>query len=65
MTKKNKLTGQWSLFRHKQRRPLSLTLTPKHHRMVRAAMKRLKLTRADAVALLINQFAAVVERPDR
>ena len=48
------MTGKASLFRGKVRQPISLTLTPAHHAKVRRAMKRLRLTRADLIGLLIE-----------
>jgi hypothetical protein len=61
-----KKTGRVSLFRGKVRgKPLTVTLTPRHWRMVNAAAERLKVTRADLIALLIDQFASVVEIPFR
>lgn len=56
----NKLRGQKSLFRGKVRAPVNLTLTPAHHEKLREAMKRLGLTRADLIALLIERHADTV-----
>ncbi len=54
------LPGKASLFRNKVRAPVSLTLTKAHHAKVRRAMRRLGLTRADTIALLIDRYADVV-----
>lgn len=48
------------MFRGKVRAPVSLTLTPAHHAKVQQAMKRLGLTRADVIALLIDRHAETV-----
>ena len=61
--KNTRLTGKASLFRHKVRAPVSITLTRAHHAKVNRAMKRLGLTRADLLALLIERYADVVELP--
>jgi hypothetical protein len=55
------LRGRTSLFRDKIRKPVSLTLTAQHHRKVRMAQRRLGLTRADVIGLLIDRYADVVE----
>ena len=55
--------GRFSLFRGKTRHPITLTLTPKHHRQVAAAMRRLGLTRSDVIALLIDRFGDSVSLP--
>ena len=52
--------GPVSLFRNKVRAPVTLTLTREHHSKVNAAMQRLKLTRADVLALLIEKYADTV-----
>lgn len=52
--------GPVSLFRGKVRAPVSLTLTREHHDKVNAAVERLKLTRADVIALLIDKYADTV-----
>ena len=49
-----------SLFRGKIRAPVSITLTRAHHAKVRKAMRRLGLTRADLLGLLIERYADVV-----
>jgi len=53
--------GPVSLFRRKVRKPVTLTLTPEHHVKVNAAMRRLKISRADVIAVLIEQHADTVE----
>jgi hypothetical protein len=55
------LPGQVSLFRGKVRAPVSITLTPDHHLKVRRNMRRLGLTRADLIGLLIEKFADTVK----
>ena len=57
------LTGQKSLFRVKVRAPVSITLTRGHHAKIRRAMKRLGLTRADTIALLIERYGDKVTLP--
>ena len=52
--------GPLSLFRFKVREPVSLTLTKKHHELVKEAMARLHLTRADVIGLLIDRHAATL-----
>jgi c-di-GMP-related signal transduction protein len=52
-----------SLFRNKIRKPVSITLTPEHHKIVDAGIKRLSITRADFIALLINEFGRTIEIP--
>jgi hypothetical protein len=44
---------------------VSLTLTPKHHKKVEENMRRLGLTRADLIGLLIDKFAEVVALPGK
>jgi len=39
---------------------MSITLTKEHHVKARRAMRRLGLTRADLIALLIERYADVV-----
>jgi len=58
------LPGPVSLFRGKVRKPVSLTLTPEHHVKVNRAMERLKLSRADVIALLIDKHADNIELPE-
>ena len=57
------LPGKASLFRNKVRAPVSITLTKEHHAKVNKAMRRLGLTRADLLALLIEQYADAVVLP--
>jgi hypothetical protein len=40
-----------------------LTLTPAHHAKIRRAMRRLGLSRADVIGLLIEKHAAALKRP--
>ena len=56
-----RLSGPPSLFRGKVRAPVSLTLTPGHHEKVNRNMRRLDLTRADFIGLLIEKYADRVE----
>jgi hypothetical protein len=60
-TEDAKMPGAQSLFRGKVRRPVSLTLTPDHHTKVKRNMRRLSLTRADLIGLLIDRYADVVK----
>lgn len=53
-SKRGSLPGPRALFRGKVRAPVSITLTPEHHRRVNEAMQRLNLTRAEVIALLIE-----------
>jgi hypothetical protein len=55
------LPGKPSLFRNKVRAPVSITLTREHHAKVRKAMRRLGLTRADLLGLLIEKHADTVK----
>ena len=58
------LMGRVALFRGKVRgKPLTVTLTPRHWRMLDEAAERLVLTRADLVALLIHKYARSVVLP--
>jgi hypothetical protein len=58
------MAGRVALFRGKVRgRPLSVTLTPRHWRLLDEAAARLVLTRADLIALLIHKYAATVSLP--
>ena len=52
--------GPVSLFRRKVRKPVTVTLTPEHHVKVNQAMRRLKLSRADVIGVLIEQYAETV-----
>jgi predicted DNA-binding ribbon-helix-helix protein len=64
MTTKRTKVGRVALFRGKVRgKPLSVTLTPRHWRLLDEAAERLVLTRADLVALLIHKYAASVQLP--
>ena len=60
-TAPSRLPGKASLFRHKIRAPVSITLTRDHHLKVRRNMKRLRLTRADLIGLLIEKHADTVK----
>jgi hypothetical protein len=55
------LPGQVSLFRNKVRDPVSITLIQAHHDKVNRAMRRLGLTRADLIGLLIERYAETVK----
>jgi hypothetical protein len=55
------IPGHVSLFRGKVRAPVSITLTQRHHDKVNANRKRLGVTRADFLALLIEKYADQVE----
>lgn len=61
--KSKKRPGPVSLFRGKRRNPVSLTLTPEHHKKVETNMRRLGVTRADLLALLIEKHADSVTLP--
>src|SRR5690349_12287463 len=50
-------TGPASLFHRKLRKPVTLTLNAAHHDKVKEAKKRLNLTRADLIGLLIDEYA--------
>jgi predicted DNA-binding ribbon-helix-helix protein len=59
-------TGRVSLFRGKVRgKPLTVTLTPRHWRLLDDAAERLQLTRADLVGLMIHRYARSVQLPAR
>src|SRR5262245_20930729 len=62
MTKKPNPPGPASLFRGKVRKPVSLTLTPSHHKKVDDSTQRLGLSRADLIGLLIDEHAETVRR---
>lgn len=49
--------GKKSLFRGKDRAPVSITLTPDHHKKINSALKRLGMSRSDAIGLLIDTYA--------
>jgi hypothetical protein len=55
------LPGQVSLFRGKVRMPISVTLTPEHRDKAGKAAKRLGLSRADLIGLLIEKYADTVK----
>ncbi|MGE3853356.1 MAG: hypothetical protein AB7K09_16580, partial [Planctomycetota bacterium] len=56
-----KLRGRKALFRGKRRAPVSITLTPSHHRKIQRNLTRLPgCTRADFIGLLIDKYADVV-----
>lgn len=57
--------GWQSLFTNKVRSPVSLTLTKKHHRQIKAAAKRVGLTRADTIGLLIELYADLLTANDK
>jgi hypothetical protein len=54
------IPGPKALFRGKKRAPVCITLTPDHHLLVKTAMKRLGLSRADLIGLLIEKYASTV-----
>jgi len=59
------LPGRASLFRNKIRGvPLTCLLTERHWRLLDRAAARLKLSRSDLVALLIDTHARSIQRPD-
>lgn len=62
MAMKKKRRGPPSLFSGKLRKPVTLTLTPEHHRKVRTNVQRLGLTRADLIGLLIDKYANTVTK---
>jgi hypothetical protein len=63
-TKPKSLPGRKSMFRGKRRAPVSLTLTPAHHRKIQQNLARVPgCTRADFFGLLIEKYAHLV-RPD-
>jgi hypothetical protein len=51
------------LFRNKIRKPVSITLTRRHHRKVKAAMERLDLSRSDVIGLLVDVHADSLRVP--
>jgi hypothetical protein len=55
--------GPKSLFRGKIRKPVTLTLTPRHHQVVDASRHNLKISRSDLFGLLIDEYANLVELP--
>jgi hypothetical protein len=58
-----KSTGPRTLFPGKIRKPVTLTLTPRHHQKVTTNKERLGITRSDLVGLLVERYADSVERP--
>jgi len=54
------IRGPRSLFRNKIRAPVTITLTREHHDKVNEAMRRLQVTRADMIGLLIEKYADTV-----
>jgi len=54
--------GPVSYFRRKIRAPVTLTLTPDHHVKLAKAMRRLDLSRADTIGLLIEKYADTVRK---
>jgi len=60
---KRALPGRDSLFRKKVRQPVSVTLTRRHHRKLREAMKRLNLSRSDLIGLLVDVHADSIRVP--
>ncbi len=57
--------GRRSVFRDKDRRPVSVTLTPDHHTKVDKAMERLGVTRADLFGLLVERYAESVKMTEK
>jgi len=63
MTTKKKRPGPKSLFHGKLRKkPVTLTLTPEHHRKIEKRMRELDITRADLIGLLIDKYADKVTK---
>ncbi len=58
--RRTRIPGPKALFRGKRRAPVSITLTPNHHILVKAAIVRLGLSRADLIGLLIEKYASTV-----
>ena len=58
-----RLSGPPSLFRHKRRAPVCLTLTEDHHAKVNRNMRRLGLSRSDFLGLLVEKYADDVILP--
>jgi hypothetical protein len=57
-------SGRLSLFPGKRRgRTISITVTDRHYDLLDQAMRRLKLTRSDVLALLVDRYANIVEIP--
>jgi hypothetical protein len=62
--KRKPVMGRPSLFRDKIRSlPVSFTASLRHHRKIQRAMKRLGLSRADVLSLLIERHADTVALP--
>lgn len=59
-----RMPGPVSLFRKKIRKPVTLTLTEDHHTKVNSAMKRVELTRADTIGVLIELYAPKLRKRD-
>ena len=59
-SRRGTMRGPTALFRGKVRAPVTITLTPRHHALVNAAMARLDLSRADLIGLLIEKYASTV-----
>ena len=62
MATKRKRPGPVSLFPGKVRKPVTLTLTPEHHRKVRKNTQHLGITRSDLIGLLIEKYADTVTK---
>ena len=56
------VTGPHSLFRGKQRMPISVKLTQEHLDTCARNAARLELTRSDLIALLVERYADTVAR---
>ena len=64
MATKKALTGPASLFRRKLReKPVSVTFSQRHHRLLKDAQERLGLSRSDVLGLLVECFASSVRIP--
>jgi hypothetical protein len=62
-TQKRKRPGPKSLFHGKVRQtPVTLTLTPEHHRKIEQKTRELDITRADLIGLLIDKYADKVTK---
>ncbi len=60
---KRLLPGPKSLFRGKVRMPLSITLTRPHRAKLKAAMRRLDLSRSDVIGLALDLYADALRVP--
>jgi len=60
---KRALPGPDALFRNKIRKPVSITLTRRHHQKLKAATERLDLSRSDVLGLLVDLYADTVRVP--